>query len=403
MKKMNLLILIFSMFSTNYVFAQYFKTLPEGVRLFAYRYVNVAEVDSSFNKTKSVSPYSYKFEADAKALSSISEFKAFFQTAGLPESFSLGSYHLKAKGDVKVDGYGFGYGLTNKLTAYASLPIYKANVKLDYKRAKGNNYKEVSNSMQSSGSSFNQMMGGMIENLPDLDGPTIQSIVVNTFDYKPVGSWEGQGPGDLELGLIYNLKDETTYGFASSFGVVLPTGRIDDPDTIQDFGFGDGQPDMFVEAGGSVSPIDSLWFNTSLRYTYQFASEKNLRIPYSEDISFSDKKGTFREKLGNMWNYTLQADYAINDWFSFATSYLYDYQEKAHYESQYGKANEYLANETESSASNLRFDLTLSSITPFLKKKFILPAQMKLSYQTMIAGMNTNKIDRIEFEFRMMF
>lgn len=390
-------------FSTTYSYGQYFKTLPEGVRLFAYRHVEVPEVGSSFNHTKSETPYSFELQADAKALSDIAQFQAVFQSLGLPENFSLGTYHLEAKGNVQVDGYGFGYGITNKLTAYTSIPVYSATVALDYKRKSGNNYAEVAGNMQSNGDSYSQMVGNMIESLPDLDGPTIQSVIVNTFGYEELGTWEGQGLGDMELGLIYNLRDETTWGLATSFGVVLPTGRVDDPDIIQDFGFGDGQTDVFAEFGGGYSLGNGLWLNSYLRYTYQIAADKELRVPYSEGAMVSDEKGTFNEKLGNKWDFALQSDYTINDWFSVTGSYLYNYMGEAQYYSSYGVANDYLAQDTESSSHNLRMDLTLSSITPFLKKEFLLPAQVRLSYQTMIAGMNTNKIDRIELEFRMMF
>src|SRR5690606_20080442 len=108
-------------------------------------------------------------------------------------------------------------------------------------------------------------------------------------------------------------------------------GRVDDPDILQDIGFGDGQTDLFAEFGGGYRLYDNIFLNSYLRYTYQFASEKELRVPYSEDASVSDEKGTFTEKLGNKWDYTLSSDYTINDWFSITGSYLFNYQEEAYY------------------------------------------------------------------------
>src|SRR5690606_19584105 len=163
MRGLNLLGAFAFIFSSTYTYAQYFKTLPKGVRLFTYRHVEVAEVGSSFNHSKSETPYSYTFEADAKALAAFPEFQAAFQAAGLPGNASLGTYHLDAKGSVKVDGYGFGYGITNKLTAYTSLPIYNAKVKLNYKKAKGSNLDEVADQMYGDGGSMPGMWANMLE------------------------------------------------------------------------------------------------------------------------------------------------------------------------------------------------------------------------------------------------
>src|SRR5690606_15933649 len=79
--------------------------------------------------------------------------------------------------------------------------------------------------------------------IPGATGSLMQSVVVNTFKYDEVGSWQGSGYGDLEMGAMYRLVDKGTWGMAVTSGFVAPTGRQDDPDILQDIGFGDGQWD----------------------------------------------------------------------------------------------------------------------------------------------------------------
>jgi hypothetical protein len=135
---------------SNMAFAQYYKTLPKGVRLGVYRNVKTA-VDSTYNKTGNESPMSYQIEANVDFLESIDNETIQTALALLKpyptayENLNLGEYKIDAKADVEVNGYGFAYGITNKVTAYMAMPIYKANVKLDYKRTKSNSYDTIAN------------------------------------------------------------------------------------------------------------------------------------------------------------------------------------------------------------------------------------------------------------------
>lgn len=412
----SLIISIVSLLFSNFVYAQYYKTLPKGVRVGVYRNVKTSDIDSTYNHTDSASPLSFEINANIQTLESI-EHDTVSSVLSLlkqyPEAYNklnLGTYKIEASANVQVDGYGFAYGITDRVTAYASLPIYSADVKMKYARPQGNNNKEVAGILQQyTNDDTAQSIGSFIDQYAaalDVDGSFLQNLVVNNFGYQEVGDWHGSGLGDLEFGVMYNFLQTDDFGLLLTVGAVAPTGRIDDPDIIQDIGFGNGQWDAFAEFGGGR--ILNKWFNlnTYLRYTYQFASQKKLRAPFSADLDFGDTTTNFEEKLGNKTLWHISTDIKANDWLMFNAAYEYNHTGKAEYisyDKDFQDAEEYLASNTESVEHNIRLTGELSSVTPFMKKNFILPASIKLMYQTMIEGRNTPKVERYEVEFRMFF
>ncbi len=392
-------------------YAKYWKTLPEGVRLLAYRNVQTSKISSSFNQSKAETPFKYEVEANAAALQGISEeINTYFEflkqaSSEAHDKFSLGTYRLQAEAQVNVNGFGAAYGHTENLTWYFSLPVYSANVNLKYKRVKGNNYQDVANIVNgtNTNNNLNQGLGNLTERLPDINGNVLQSLFVNTFKYKEIGDWQGDGLGDLEVGGIYKLIDTGRMGMATSFGLVAPTGHVEDPDIIQDISFGDGQWDIFGEIGGGISILERLTWNAYSRFTYQLPSEKTKRIPYDPNVQISADKDVFIEKLGNKLELATNLGLQVNDWTLLTVAYIYNYQEASQYQSEHRQANEWLALNTESESHSMRFSSEISSITPYLKKEFLLPASLTFNYQTMLRGQNVPKVDRYEVELRMFF
>ena len=396
--------------------AQYFKTLPKGVRTIDMRNIKTSTINSSYNHSESESAYSYDIELDNKTLQAIDNdiietiYEILAPYPDAANALNLGKYHVDAEANMEVDVFGFGYGVSNRVTAYFGIPFHKAQVKMNYKRPQGNNYNQVAEILQNyTSDDFAQGIGANVEaygqNL-DIDGAFLQNLVVNHFNYDEVGDWRGEGLGDTEFGVMYNFLNQGNYGLLVSFGGIAPTGREDDPDMLQDVGFGDGQWDAFVEFGGGAIVNNWLNVNSWFRYTHQFASEKVKRVPYSEDVFIGDSTAVFDEKLGDKFIYHISTDFILNDWISVSTAYEYSHTEEARYRAHDGEnayAESILASNTESVQHNLRASIELSSITPFSKGNFLLPASLRFGYQHMLEGRNTAKYDRYELTYRMFF
>jgi hypothetical protein len=79
-------------------------------------------------------------------------------------------------------------------------------------------------------------------------------------------------------------------------GVVVPTGRTDNPDILQDIAFGDGQWDAFFEFGGGMTANSYLSFDQWNRFTYQFPMTEEVRLTESSSFPVTSLKDKARIK-----------------------------------------------------------------------------------------------------------
>ncbi|CBW27195.1 conserved hypothetical protein [Halobacteriovorax marinus SJ] len=400
------------LFSSEMTLAASYDTLPKGVRLGGYRHVLTDGINSDYGSSSTESQYALKESLDAKNLESINDAtKQYFEqlksiNPGAYDSFTFGEYAADAEGRVSVNGFGLGWGITNNLTAYFSVPIYKANVKLNIHRTKGNNHSETLNhiNQNSNLTAEQKVIRDITAQLPDAKEELLQSIIVNYYQYKPIGNWEAQGLGDIEVGAIYKLVDAGDYGLAVAGGVVLPTGREDDPDTLQDISFGDGQSDIFAEVFTGRSFFKrKLDLDLNFRLTYQMSAEKRLRVPESYDFPLSREVDYFKEKLGNKVNLSFGPTYHFTHWASLSSTYGYELQGKSKYESSHSQANDILAHNSDSESHNIRLAASFSTVSLYQMKKFVMPLSVSLRAQKKIAGRNTPKHSQYELDFKFFF
>lgn len=397
--------LVFSVSVTAY--GQAWKTLPKGVRILGYRNVTTSKVKENFNQFRSQTSLGTQFRIDASTLNEIANnvvIPGQDINSDAYNNFLVGEYKVDASAQFNVQGMGFGYGITNNIMFYAEMAYYDARVKTDIRRTKKNTYGQTSDILHSgNGGLADDTLADNLNNLPDVNEGVIQSAITNHYGYKPIGDWYGKGNGDMETGLMAKVIDKGIWGLLLYPGVVLPTGRQDDPDILQDVGFGDGQFDFFGEMATGYVVNDQLSFGTTFRYTYQAPTTKTLRIPDSRDFMLSPNKGNFDVKYGDRINWMLSSTIAVNDWIAFTPIYRFMYQLPAEYNSKYLDANDYLSYNSDKQEHQVQLTSSLSSIKPFLKKQFMLPAQVNVNLVKTIAGKNVPNVSRFELELRMLF
>jgi hypothetical protein len=401
MKWTAVLITIFLSVSAH---AQIWKVLPKGVRIVGIRNVVTNKISKNFNSSGQESSLGASFRIDGTTFNQLSSnaLTGTIDPASL-NSLVVGEYKVDADAQFNVRGTGFGWGLTDTVMFYAEIAYYNANVQANIKRTAGNSYERTSRELERLGGVQNNIIAENLRNMVDANEGTIQSVITNYYGYKPIGNWYGAGYGDLEAGFMTKLIDRGTTGLMFYPGVILPTGLRDDPDILQDVGFGDGQFDLFAEVATGYLFTDRLSVGTSLRYTYQAPTSKALRIPESRDFQLSKEKGTFDVKYGDRFNYLLNTTYTMNDWFSITPIYRFMYQLPSQYDSEYGAANDYLAYNSRKTEHQVQLTTTVSSIKPFLKKEFMLPAQINVNLVKTVSGQNVPSQGRFEVEFRMLF
>lgn len=391
--------------------AAYYDTLPKGVRLLAFRQVQTTDIKNEFSHQGQRESLSFNQSLTSKELSQIEGADIYFEELkGISpeayEMFRVGRYDINAQAEVEVQGFGLAYGLTERLTTYLTIPYYRADVLMDVKRTRSNNYQEVAEKLNQTGqeSDTAYFLNQLTSQLPDADGKLLQTVLVRNYQYDPIGNWSAQGLGDIELTGLYRLTDWDSSGLATSFGVTLPTGRESNPDILQDIAFGDGQTDVFLEFGGGVSFLErKLDFDASIRYTYQFESQKSLRVPESSDMLFSSKKASFDEKLGNMWNSDFMATYKSFQWLHLQAGHEFLFEGSPKYSSPYQQANDILSLEGGESYHILKTGIKLSTIELYQKGKFAAPMSVQLLARKTISGKNTPEVTRLDLEFRLFF
>ncbi|WP_127714219.1 hypothetical protein [Halobacteriovorax sp. HLS] len=403
--------LVLTLISVNSLATSY-ATLPKGVRVGGYRHVFTGDITSSYGANASESSYALKEGLTAKTLESINQAtKEYFKqlkaiNPKAYEDFTFGEYSAQGSGEVTVNGFGAGWGITDRLTAYFSMPIYKANVNLDIHRTQGNNHQQTVQQLNQNTqlSADQKLIRDITAQLPDAKQELLQSVVVNYYNYKPIGNWQGQGLGDVEVGAMYRLTDWKGAGIAIAGGVVLPTGRTDHPDILQDIAFGDGQTDVFAEVFmGKSFMYRRLDLDLGIRYTYQFAKDKEIRIPDSYEFPLSTKKAVVNEKLGNKISVVFGPSYGFTNWFSFSAAYALDKKFKSTFESEYTLANEILAINTDSESHYIKLAANFSTVNLYRMEVFPIPLGISLRAQEKIAGRNTPKHSQYEIDFRFFF
>ena len=393
-------------------YATSYKTLPKGVKHLIYKYISTDSIGSIYGPAGSREPLYLKKNINSKLLENINTLtKAYFTELKridqkAYDQVSFGEYEGHATADIKVQGLGFAYGFTNRLTGYVAIPYYQAEVNIKINRTKNKNHDQVTDTLNkySDKDDFALVLSQLTEDLPDANGGLLQSVLVNYFKYQPIGSWSGKGIGDLELAIIYRLTDSPTYGISLTTGAALPTGRIDDPDILQDIGFGDGQYDLFTGVSFGKSFLKGgLELNSSLRYTYQFPSFKWLRIPKSEGYTLKLNKDLFQEKLGNKIDFSIRTTVHPKVWLSTYLEYIANYKGESSYKSKWTEANRILSLKTESISQFIKFGTELSTVKLYLGGDFFLPGAVEASVQKMVSGKNTKKYTRYDLGLKFFF
>lgn len=390
--------------ATTALHAQVWKVLPKGVRIVGYRNVTTSKVKSNFNSTGQETSLGASFKVDGNTLNEMTSgsLTGLIDPAAL-NSLTVGAYQVDAEAQFNVHGTGFGYGITDRVMFYGELAYYNAHVKANIKRTAGNTYEETAALLEQNGGTQNQFAAETIRNMIDANEGAIQSVITNHYKYKPIGDWYGKGYSDMETGFMFKAIDRGVWGLMVYPGVVLPTGYQDDPDILQDVGFGDGQYDAFGEVATGYVVNDRISFGAVLRYTYQAPTTKTLRVPESRDFQLSSQSGSFDVKYGDRVNATFSSTLSVNDWLSFTPVYRFMKQGSSQYSSEFGAANDYLAYNSDKLEHQGQLTTTISSITPFLKKEFLLPAQINVNLVKTLSGRNVPNQSRFEVEFRMLF
>lgn len=400
-------------FSVSNSYGASYDTLPKGVNTFVFKQVVTSEIKTQFNENNQEETLNLKDEFTSSRLQDItSVIRSYFDelktlSADAYNNFSLGEFEADVTANVTAQGFGYGFGITDRLTVYSSLPVYHIKTNIDFNQTKPSNLAAVQATIRNAPTptALGKFVRDLTLQLPPTNQELLQSLVVNFYGYKPIGRWEKDALGDAEIGLIYRLTDYSDKGVAISTGVVLPTGDEDDPDSLQDVSTGDGQYDAFIESMGGISFFENvLQIDFKGRYTYQFAAIKEVRWVEDSELPLARTKRSVNQKLGNKIDTALTLTVVPTMWMNLNGALIMSQTSKTtYYDITDKNVRNTLEKNTGSSSRWVRVGLGFSTVEAYKRKKFDLPLDIGISAQKLINAKNSPSYERYDVDFKLYF
>ena len=338
---------------------------------------------------------------------------------------SLGDTTVSFEYDLTILYFEIGYGITDRLTAGVRLPYWWLTNTVRGRLNSG------------PGSSANVGLnpffgrpgqppliplarGGVpftTEDVQQLIGPGLPGIP--GFGFKRFDSFSEHGLGDVEAGLRYQYLRTDAWLLAFTGGARFPTGRVDDPDNLTDFGFGSGAYALLFRFNHDYV-ISSLWkgtqettaeetlggrapgiapgtvvLNGTIRYDLVLPDKQVKRVPDHVNNPLTVNRENVSRDLGDIIELEASAKYNFLTGFTFSSLYKYGFKLQDHVSGNKGFTYSSLEDETDYTEQIFIVGLTYSTFPLYLQKKFPLPLTTSLSYRNRFAG--SNNVSKSEY------
>jgi hypothetical protein len=298
------------------------------------------------------------------------------------------------------------YGVTSRLSLGIIVPTVSMDVKASFDARVSNQVSRIAErtrGVQVLEDGLRQFEGQM---------PTSQFFVNEVFTkngYDVPQDFSYTGLGDIELGAKYQyLKMDTVRGSVLG-GLRMPTAthkaRMEN---LLDRSTGDGQWDLAFEVASEWDPIKPITLGLASRYTLQLPNTERralLRDGQSGLPNLNDPQTVreVRRNLGDVIDGEVSAKYTFLSAWSLIGLYGVSYKAQDRYTGPEGYQISALEENTASSDSRYELGLNYSTIPAFARNAFPVPLEMKLSYNSLIAGTNTPRSAYARMDFIVYF
>lgn len=383
------------------------KVLPRGVRNFNVRTVNT-DLGQKTNAGGARRPLAeplhqeltFRKIAKDEAPVRAQQLKAFLLSNDFQIDDAIGSFTADLKGRLTVTAPILSYGATEKLTFALAVPYYQAKTAINvgfvpnelaksFLLALSKPENNQTASARESAAKINDAVGRLNTKLKD-------------HDFRALQDWQAAGTGDVTLAGKYRAFVDGPFAFATTSGIVAPTGRPDDPDVLTDVAFGDGQWDLFMQVAVDESLPANLTLNQYAKYTAQLAGQKNIRQVTADEKIDVEKTSTgfkpgdrIESGISIMWEprFGLTAGIGAGAMRKFADSYpgLEDATKME------------LEKNTDGSSSTAEWTLGYSTVALYQDGISPIPFEIRLSETRQLASRNTPVTDLFQIDVSLFF
>lgn len=383
------------------------KVLPPGVRNLDLRSVQTTieeKTDGSGTAQPLAQPLSQdltfsKIAKDEDPLKS-TQLKAFLLSNGFAETDSVGQFKGDLNGSLAVFAPIASYGLTDKLTLAIAAPYYRAatSIKVGFTPNATaqrflNQLALTENNQTAAAREAGEKMNAAVARL---------NTKLVDHGFAELKDWNDSGFGDITVAAKVRALDAGFLALATTGGVVLPTGRADDPNILNDMPFGDGQWDVFGQVAIDEPLVGGLFLNQHVKFTEQLPGKKDVRlIDADEKIAVGDDKAKF--KLGDKWDAGASLQYEANFGLVAGAGYTYFRKYGDVYRDVPGPTKSELEKGTDQVAHNSEAVLGYSTIPAYQRGTFVAPLELKLTYTNQLASRNLPVTDLVQLDFNLFF
>ncbi len=383
------------------------KVLPPGVRNLNVRQVNTnisAKTDGNADAQPLAQPLMQDLtfakiaqgENDLKA----AQLKAFLLTNGFDENAAVGSFVADLKGNLAVTAGIASYGVSSNVTLALAVPYYRASTSLAVgfvpnatgqafldSLAKPENNNTVS--AREAGAKLNDAVGRLNTKLAD-------------NGYRELENWNDRGLGDVTLAAKARVYESGGVALATTSGFVAPTGRVDDPNILNDVAFGDGQWDVFGQLALDEDLGLGFGLNQFAKYTVQLPAERQVRAATkAESIEVDLVKADV--KLGDKYDAGASLQYGAGNGFLAGVGGTYFKKVGDVYRGLEPDVKAKLQDGTDQQALNSELCVGFSTVPHYQAKRFAIPFEVKMTYAKQAMSRNMPITDLAQIDLNLFF
>ncbi len=327
--------------------------------------------------------------------------QAFLQSNGFDENEALGTFTADMNGHVQAFAPIIAYGITDRFTIALAVPYMSAQTSVKAGFVASPRSEEFIRKLSAPEYNLIKNAREVADKLNNATAKLDQKLLDNGF--QALKNWEGHGFGDMTLGAKYAAVTQESFRVATTSGVVAPTGRVKDPDILNDVGFGDGQWDFFQQVTLEQPMVWDVTFSQHAKYTYQAMGRKKIRDA-SDDDSIEVPKVETEFKLGNKIEGGVGALYAPSYGLLTGLGYTYFFKYADKYTvKDSGLRQDFAEKDTGQRSQNLELLIGYSGIPAFQRGEIAAPFEVKLSYYKQLRSINTPVSDLYQFDASLYF
>ena len=367
------------------------KVMPKGVRNITVKSVS-ATIDEKTNSAGIAQPIAqpmqkkitFKDILAKEAPLKQSQIRAMMLKGGFEEADTLGQMNAQMQGSVSVVAPIFTYGATERLTLALAIPYYNAHMAADLGFESTGTAQEFVDSLATPLN--NQLAsardaGGKLNNAV---GELNSKLVANGF--APLEDWAATCS-----------KVRQTMN-----GVVLPTGKVDDPNNLIDIPFGSGVLDVFSSVISDQVLGLGFVLNEFGKYTYQQPAIIEKRMA-DGDEKIEVENRNVQYKLGDKIDGGASLQYEPSFGLIAGVGYAYFKKFGDHFDAPTAEIRKTLAADTAQESAHFEGKLGYTGVPAYQRGSIPIPFSTTIEYKKHISSKNMPTSDLVTLETAVFF